>query len=730
MSISINEFKDWARQSPNAAVATTGMVLVSESSKLGFFARFFKTDAVDKVRGAVMKDFTRALSSRYGVSIAQQAISQAGLSSTSQLKGRTIANVISVAKRLRADMLRPVGQQDLRLGDTTIVRAQFSGLGRDGGKKLLGKFLKRRAVAVELLGEFPLSQTDYEDFQARATDLVTRLRAMKDVIIPASVPAEEFTAEVDALIQAINDKEAQMRDLLDNQPLGERNIREYKNIVYDVVVKAMESLRASAGDNAAAVVAIGRAIDQLRNNPRVRQDFDRNVSLSKDVFKVIAPFVVNLVKARLDRANVRGFKVDSSYMVSQLKAGYRQVLNERPWPLVSKTFVTSVGNRPVEMTSTIAPAAQLGHSPESPRGPIADGYPQGVHGYMCHSADSKHAVNLAVSSLTVRDSGGEPKLAFCGVRHSVHCAWEIRNDQERSAANVRRAEEAVIAAFMAKYDVPANHEALPEPGEDGTINMDMNMTSVALLTPDKTRHVLYKGSSSDERDMLMGQTAAWESVQRTGVTFRYNGRQIHIRPKLLTFNFGVNEGAVKSYGKLAPNFLGGWDRSKAMNKVAFEALTQDVMAFINDKTKDSNVKAAAFTLYNQCRSILLLRRERSDSHDAYKAAARIAVLSQLIGKVPCWNCKSGKDRTGEMDVECKFLSALIARGENIPEPGARLTDEQKGLFRAIALQSGNFEIQKMNVGVAGFKSGSVESIEERLGGKAYHAFHRGGSDHV
>ena len=106
------------------------------------------------------------------------------------------------------------------------------------------------------------------------------------------------------------------------------------------------------------------------------------------------------------------------------------------------------------------------------------------------------------------------------------------------------------------------------------------------------------------------------------------------------------------------------------------------------------------------------------------------MLSYLIGKVPCFNCKSGKDRTGEMDVECKFLSALIARGEPIPEPGAQLTEEQKGLFRAIALQGGNFELQKLNVGVAGFMSGSVASIAERLGGKAYHTFHRGGADRI
>ena len=55
-----------------------------------------------------MKDFTRALSARYGATIAQQAISNAGLSANSELTGRTISSVVgfmsgsvkSIAERL------------------------------------------------------------------------------------------------------------------------------------------------------------------------------------------------------------------------------------------------------------------------------------------------------------------------------------------------------------------------------------------------------------------------------------------------------------------------------------------------------------------------------------------------------------------------------------------------------------------------------------------------------
>ena len=80
-----------------------------------------------------------------------------------------------------------------------------------------------------------------------------------------------------------------------------------------------------------------------------------------------------------------------------------------------------------------------------------------------------------------------------------------------------------------------------------------------------------------------------------------------------------------------------------------------------------------------------------------------------------------------MDVECKFLSALIARNQQIPEPGAKLTDDQKKLFRAIAFEGGNFELQRLNTGVGGYKTEGVDSIPERLGGDDFRDFHRGGS---
>ena len=83
-----------------------------------------------------------------------------------------------------------------------------------------------------------------------------------------------------------------------------------------------------------------------------------------------------------------------------------------------------------------------------------------------------------------------------------------------------------------------------------------------------------------------------------------------------------------------------------------------------------------------------------------------------------------------MDVECKFLATLAALGKTIPEPGAQLTTEHKMLYRNLLMQSGNHEMQKYNTGFAGFKTGGVSSIPERLGGQQYREFHKGGSENV
>ena len=738
MAMTITDYKNWAVQNQQSTVALnrqgTGLEV---AAKVSFIAKFFGVGAAYNARKSTMADFTRALSTRYGASIANEAISMARLSKDSELKGRHITSVLTNVKNLRAQMLRPGGEvQDIRLGNTEMP-GEVAGDYLHDKNNAVTKFLKQRTVAVQLLGEMPLDQSEYENFHSRVRNLEDRLIALRNAAIPSTVPADDFHKALEDLFNAVNEKDAKMRELLAGKPLDESNIREYKGVWRKAAINFMETMRAAAagrGDNPTASV-LERAISLLRDNEQVRNDFNASIRLTKDVEgKCIKPFLVNLFdeakrKLAAENVDVRGARIGTDNFVKKILSAFCQTLNERPWNVIGKTVTASIGGRPVELRSTIAPAAQLGHTAQSPRGPIAGNYPENVNGYMCHSATAAHAVNLAVSSLSVGDPGGGSAFAFSGVRHGVHCAWKISDNDERAVANANRAKEAVIAAFLAKCTAPVNPLQLPQPGQNGTITVNLKMTSVSLLTPDWVRNVFTKNSSSNERRMLVEQNDAWDFVARHGVEFEYNGQHIRIQPQILKFNFGVNAGAVSWPWLMRMTVSGGWDFSSTMNATAFAGLREQVEEFIqgNPDTKEA---AAAQTLLDQCRQILDAKGERKDSHDAYKFAARVAVLSHLVGNMPCWNCKSGKDRTGQMDVECKFLSTLIARGEPIPAPGARLTESQKGLFRSIALEGGNFEIQKMNTGLSGFKTGGVDSIVERLGGKKYRNFHSGGSDFV
>jgi hypothetical protein len=109
---------------------------------------------------------------------------------------------------------------------------------------------------------------------------------------------------------------------------------------------------------------------------------------------------------------------------------------------------------------------------------------------------------------------------------------------------------------------------------------------------------------------------------------------------------------------------------------------------------------------------------------------RLAVLAYHLGDTPVWNCKSGKDRTGELDAEAKFLAWQIDAYGKVPEPDHKRTpEEQMQLFQMIA-NSGNLEMQQLNTGLLGYKLERVDSLQAQFGSPEAGAWHRGMSDQV
>ena len=405
MSLTISDYKNWAAENQRSTVAlndeSTG--LVKESSRIGRVRRMLSRGTVNEMRGAVMKDFTRALSSRYGATIAQQAISAAGLTAKSELKGWKIARAISAAKNIRAQMLQPAEGQALRLGNTEVSANTVAGYMGDKNNAVT-KFLKERAVAVQLLGEMPLCEAEYDDFRDRLWDLMPRLvQLCESDNIPEGIPAEDFKSTVRGLQKALNDKDAEAHELINSQPLGETNLNEYKEVWCEAATHAMSDLASEAlakGENDAAI-AISHAITDLGSDPNVRRQFnDSIVRFSHGASKnYVAPFVINLIKEKFEAEHIRNFKISKADLVKKIDAGFQKNLNERPWLTIDKSIMTTLGKRPVSLKSTITPAEQLGHANAADRGPIASRYPRSVHGYMCDSSKADHAVNLSVTSI-------------------------------------------------------------------------------------------------------------------------------------------------------------------------------------------------------------------------------------------------------------------------------------------------------------------------------------------
>lgn len=115
-----------------------------------------------------------------------------------------------------------------------------------------------------------------------------------------------------------------------------------------------------------------------------------------------------------------------------------------------------------------------------------------------------------------------------------------------------------------------------------------------------------------------------------------------------------------------------------------------------------------------------------DKHpgNPYAMGARVLILAQLIGYSIHWHCKSGKDRTGMMDIEIKYLLESMDREyskygpHQMRLPPLELEKEtaaQKKLRCRIALRGGNMEVAQANTGEYGLKTTRRKENKARYG---------------
>jgi hypothetical protein len=559
----------------------------------------------------------------------------------------------------------------------------------------------------------------------------------KEVARAKSMWTESALRDVDAQIEKYKGDPAKLKELNQLKDILQQRIqafRDEKDTTAIVGKKAIGEIMGAKKESwftfgLKTKGAVAKTLEEFKNG-QIRWS-SKNLR-EQDMLEVVLKETYNKL----------GLKNEAKDLDDRLEHHHVAVLNDQPWNVIDRQVSLQLGGKSFTFGSKIAPAGTLGN--------VFDSY--GGKGVSCATSWEKtHAVNLATTEFTAPNG----KVLFKGLRHGIHSAFGIQDSKEREVANHNRAKETLLAAIIS--DPKLYEKALK--GEP--IALDLN--SISLVTPDAFRG---RGTDDDplkvgkikkdnEKAMLSEQLKAWDSLDGKEQTLQIKGpngemMDIKVTPHINAFNFGVNKGGV---GNLS-SVIGGWGPSDRANTKALGRLLGENslkegpyggrvgrhIAQLEEQLKTPNLSKSeqlrmnkelrtVRELSDQIRDIWTTEAYKKSSGDPYKMVARLAVLSHIMGDTTAFNCKSGKDRTGELDVEAKFLALQIERTGHVPPYNQELTSEEQTLFRALALEGGNLDMQRLNVSAGGFKLEGVHAITRRLGGDEAKEVHRGLSKH-
>lgn len=459
-----------------------------------------------------------------------------------------------------------------------------------------------------------------------------------------------------------------------------------------------------------------------------KEIYDIKASLQNLAIKTQA---IGAAKVKMEEVLARNELFRGLSVKTKLKNAQVYCLNTRPWDVIDNPITLFLDEEEFKVRSVIIPAKQLGN--------IFDSMYE-CEGVCSHSiSENVHAVNLAKTLLCSPDG----QILFEAYRHGVHCAYGITQQEARWQANINRAVETIQAMVIGDPFILENAKGF-------TIEnpLDLDVLSINLQTGDRLRSMSapVMGNLYNERLQIEEQMKAWAAISHKIQEVKYYDQdgKIHglfVKPAVHAVNFGVNSIALEGFGAFGSQsrVLGSWKRNAPMNQHAIEwlfganhtvALGGRVEEFLrNSYIKNDHLKQRVSDLALHILDIYHKGAYASTGHEPYKIVTRLAYMCYLMGIKVAFNCKSGKDRTGMMDVETKFLVSRSCQQGSIPRPDEPLSPEYQEALYILAVFSGNHEMQKMNTGIAGYKADNSQTIQ-RLGGESVTAYLRGPSAFV
>jgi hypothetical protein len=327
----------------------------------------------------------------------------------------------------------------------------------------------------------------------------------------------------------------------------------------------------------------------------------------------------------------------------------------------------------------------------------------------------------------------------------------------RRKAALNRAREVLLS------EVTGNPDLLQRINEGRPVTFN----SFSLLTPDPLRAFLSKHfpglvpASDNEMRMLADQEQAWIDLQ---AELDSGGMEINgepVKARINAMNIGVNPLALQKLGPLSRDLTSGWANTHTHNEASIKAMIGDFgddenfqpggrlkdeleykqsqlnelrikltgLEYSTKKNKSDDINKiqqeiteiersmkAMQSLASQIATIWQNESYQQGGREPYKLAARLAMLSSLMSEATAFNCKSGKDRTAQLDIELKFLAFQIYSGDGtVPEPDReRSTLEKKQLAAFIFKDESRRQMQVYNTGVGGSKLADFDAMSDNF----------------
>ena len=389
------------------------------------------------------------------------------------------------------------------------------------------------------------------------------------------------------------------------------------------------------------------------------------------------------------------------------------LINNEIWQKIDKRLVTRDSRGLKTFQSEHIPAGQMRLQRTTQGvGGTRDSFVDSYEGGGCSSASTAggthHVLNMYQTRLT--DDGGN--TLFSGLRSGVLYPHKAPVE-ERQKGLKNRAYELLTAALVSHIStLPAEQQ---EEILTGGKEVGMDFITTSLLSPDRLRHI--SGFHDDEmmfqkeQHSILKQLCSQKPLKLNVFDSQGIQHEVSAQINLASFNIPVNNlafnGALAMAGQVWPEADRYTDQGLA---VVLGCTHPDgeiggmVKRWLNNEGKSSPDRTLVLQLVQQIRQLYSRQLHHTEGWHPHKLVERIQLLGFKIGAITHFGCKSGKDRTGDVDAHVKALAIETARLGQLPDPVKAPPARYRETIQTCVYGAGELEIQNQNINKPGYKT--------------------------